>query len=375
MFLPKELIRGLPPRVGLNNTYVPWALTFELPERVVYAKYGEHRDFPSKPGLRRYDTESSQNRRKLCVSAFGNIALSYNRYTEEAVQQVTAGVKTYLLKQFWSNQEKTVNALVKGMGHYMYSDSFSFGRVGSAAEKPKDNKLIWEKALAILTGGDVHQILAIHDAVGRKVLSELGGPELKVYQAWEPKVRPKTVFDPSVRGRVNKKGEIKPTTVAGIVDTSNTGKLSPVNQERKRGVDMFDRDPTAKNTAYYKDLDERNLLFGAGPSGTTGTLLQAAFAFASISDNLELLKQYVMAIVGYLVGGGMHSYHETMVVANAVGVAYDPGAYIKSLPHSFLNSYHFEEWNREYYDIVTLGAIHWMYNFNDGAARQTATHH
>lgn len=65
---------------------------------------------------------------------------------------------------------------------------------------------------------------------------------------------------------------------------------------------------------YYDDLDTRNLLFGAGISGTTGTLFQAAEAFGQLQTT-ELKKQYCAAILGYLVGGGMHSYHEVMAVA------------------------------------------------------------
>ena len=70
----------------------------------------------------------------------------------------------------------------------------------------------------------------------------------------------------------------------------------------------------------------------------------------------------MLAIIGYLVGGGMHSYHESMVIGKKVGVPYNPGAYVDSLPTSFKNSGDFLQWNARYYDISTLGAIHWFYN-------------
>jgi hypothetical protein len=35
---------------------------------------------------------------------------------------------------------------------------------------------------------------------------------------------------------------------------------------------------------------------------------------------LSVGKQYVLAIIGYLVGGGMHSYHESMAVAQKAGM-------------------------------------------------------
>jgi hypothetical protein len=130
-------------------------------------------------------------------------------------------------------------------------------------------------------------------------------------------------------------------------------------------VDSFERDPHRKRhdqaDAYYDDADVRNLLFGAGISGTTGTLLQAANAFGGLTGG-PLLKEYVLAIIGYLVGGGMHSYHESMSIAQRVGVPYNPGAYIPSLPTSFVFSPQFAHWRDEYYDVVVLGATHWRFN-------------
>jgi hypothetical protein len=128
---------------------------------------------------------------------------------------------------------------------------------------------------------------------------------------------------------------------------------------------MFVRDLQRKQhleaNAYYDDLDARNLLFGAGISGTTGSLLQAALAFGKLVPG-EALKQYTMAIIGYLVGGGMHSYHESMAIAAKAGVPYTPGAFITSLPDSFLNSTDFKTWSAQYYDVVYLGVIHWRNN-------------
>ena len=70
----------------------------------------------------------------------------------------------------------------------------------------------------------------------------------------------------------------------------------------------------------------------------------------------------MLAIVGYLVGGGMHSYHESMVIAQKAGCPYNPGAFIDSLPFSFVHSGDCRQWSTAYYDIVYLGAIHWRNN-------------
>ena len=97
----------------------------------------------------------------------------------------------------------------------------------------------------------------------------------------------------------------------------------------------------------------QTLIFGAGPSGSTGTLLQAGKLFGNLDG--DLLRQYVLAIVGYLVGGGMHSYHEVMVIPRMAGCPYKDGAYVPSLPDRFLGSQDYEEWQADYFDIVVLG--------------------
>ena len=66
---------------------------------------------------------------------------------------------------------------------------------------------------------------------------------------------------------------------------------------------------------FVKGIDMRNLVFGAGRSGTTGELLKTYRTFGR-NDDGESFKQYLLAIVVYLVGGGHHTCHEIFSVAN-----------------------------------------------------------
>ncbi|MCG8613540.1 MAG: hypothetical protein MI864_23760 [Pseudomonadales bacterium] len=355
---------GLLPRTN-TESYVPWGLT--LSQQVVYAKVGEHQGWRGGSGgnqLKPYNSMTSKERRRECQSVFGTIALNNRTYTMDAVTKVSGGVKAYLLGKFWRDQAGTMKCVYDNIGHYFYTNGGSgFGRISKADKKGMTHQQVWTGIIDTLAKGRLDQLMAIHDAVGRKILPVLGGPALETYNHWGPMVRQDWFDDKKRRGRVNQPDPAQETTTGGIVGQS--GVVSDVAQARVRGVDAFMRDvkrtsdPQAND--YYDDLDTRNLLFGAGISGTTGTLLQAALAFGKLSSS-EQLKQYVMAIVGYLVGGGMHSYHETMAVAQKVGVEYVPGGYLKSLPVSFLGSQEFRSWNEKYYDIVTLGQIHWMYN-------------
>jgi hypothetical protein len=214
-------------------------------------------------------------------------------------------------------------------------------------------------------------------------------------------LRPEWYEEGTLRGRTARKfddGTSAPVTDAvGIASLLYAARIGSAGQARGRTVDNTIRDasrgtlrkpaPTGDKVKdaraeeayqkslrvyveglplsdrYYRNLDTRNLLFVGGPSGTTGTLLASAMSIGGLlQTEVEQMKQYALAIVGYLVGGGMHAYDEEMFVAQKRGVPYEPGAYIVSMPETFLRTMEFLDWNAEYYDIVTLGGTHWMVN-------------
>jgi len=388
-----------------GNSYVPWAVTGT--GRVVYAQTGGHsgsndRNFRTNTNLklRKYDSLLSHERRRLCESELGMIALNNMALTSDAVQKVSKAMRDWLLKlsaeqpqrniaqngaataseRFQNaknlaaqNQKQSVRDVVfSEIGHYLHTldqktkrTGMGFGRLSEKSKQQVGPDQLFRDVIQALTKGRLDQIMAIHDAIGRKVLPKFGGPEQIPYDFVGGLVRQPWFDDPARRGRANAPTRATPTTVGGTAPADLGTQMPATAVSRNRGVDMFVRDHGRTREkgadAYYDDVDARHLLFGAGISGTTGTLLQAAIAFSS-HLNLEEKKQYVLAIIGYLVGGGMHSYHESMAVAQKVGVPYTPGAFIPSLPQKFLQSTFFRKWHEKYYDIVELGAIHWMYN-------------
>ena len=357
-----------PPSGALPRTrqesYVPWALHVG---RVVYAKTGEHNSWRGGEGvLRRYDAQISQQRRRLAESELGMHALKSPRFSAGAVGAVSRGVKRYLVGLLMTDADKVRRTVFDSIGAYFYTaGGTGFGRISEADKNTVGVVNVWTGIIDTLDHGRLDQQLAIHDAVGRKLLPVFGGTMKGVYESWGPKLRQKWFDDEARRGRAKVSGA-KPTTTGGTAPVGSG--MSATAQSRTRGVDMFGRDATRMRDvggdAYYDDVDARNLLFGAGISGTTGTLLQAALAFGKL-DSVDALKQYVFGIIGYLVGGGMHSYHESMAVAQKVGIPYDPGAFERSLPLAFTISSEFARWREAYYDIVVLGATHWRNN--DGA--------
>jgi hypothetical protein len=346
-----------------SESYVPWGIT--LPGKVVYAKTGEHTGWRGGSGqtqLKPYDTYVSQNRRRLCQSELGLMALNNRAYTQAAVSKVSTAIRIYLKTHYEQDWATTTKCIFDQIGHYFFTNGGSgFGRLSQQSKDSVGVHQVWKRILLALDNGTLDQVLAIHDAVGRKVLPVLGGGPLVSYNNLAPIVR-QAWFNDKRRGRV---GRTAVSTDIGGVANVGDGVVGTVHQQRKRGVDSSQRDTARKRDvdgdAYYDNADTLNLLFGAGISGTTGTLLQSGIAFGGLTPGEEL-KQYTMAIIGYLVGGGMHSYHETMAVASRVGVPYVPGTYLSSLPTTFIPSHACRDWSFKYYDIVALGATHWRHN-------------
>jgi hypothetical protein len=55
-----------------EESYVPWGIAGG---KIVYARTGEHNSWRGNGGLRRYDSNVSQQRRRLAESALGTCAL------------------------------------------------------------------------------------------------------------------------------------------------------------------------------------------------------------------------------------------------------------------------------------------------------------
>jgi hypothetical protein len=159
-----------------EENYVPWAL---VPDgKVVYAPTENYRSPPRKISLRSYTSIISQERRKLAQTALGVLALTNPSWTQQAIREVSSGVKSYLTRSFFKNPSirETYQARV---GKYMYGTRYmSFGRLSdSVPTGPKAAENIWLQALNTLdSGSPLASVLSIHDGVG-KMLNGNDGPK------------------------------------------------------------------------------------------------------------------------------------------------------------------------------------------------------
>lgn len=400
-----------------QKRYVPWAINTD--GRVVYATIEESRGTPpNKTGLRPYDTEVSKHRRNLCHTKLGVIALDRS-FSQDALMSVSSGILSFLQKQ-------SVHACINFIGSYkdFFSGVTSYNSFGRLYDQDISNPVvIWNELQECLRSSNkarVETLVAIHDAIGFKIIvhykdysSQKNDPTYLTYMSWKNKMylsgegqlfnRDGGSNGVGWYGRKEKKfstpnGYPPATTLAGNLKYPVPG--FPSVQSRTRATDWFERvdinpaptgikiRPEASGNVYYNQLDLRNELYGAGPSGTVCGALSAAFTFGNFNPQSELFKEYLFAIIGYLVGGGMHSLHEVLAPLRLIGLEYNTGSLLgydfssspapddakglvkgmasddklPLLPQKFLKSKQFEDWRDEYYDIVVLGGIHWRFN-------------
>ncbi|HET6216789.1 MAG TPA: hypothetical protein VFE27_07185 [Acidobacteriaceae bacterium] len=393
-------VQGEP--VDAAGPFRPWALTPD--GRVVYAEWNQtgsgvqgifdlaFSGFQQRTALRTYDKAVSQTRRREFETVLARDAGSHVECVKPALDSVTQGLQMYMMQY-----AHTVNGGVKEMvgkaGDVVkarcYSNTGS-GRLGTEGQRPTNGSDAWEIAFQALQGTDIPKIIGIQTALANVLTRDvkLTGGQEQIYKDTANKVAPSqgflyswfdatqgTPLDGERRGR-EKTGGAAPTTTPGL---TNPGLVADDGGEaRKRGIDEWQRNKNA--SPFLKGIDDRNLVFGAGRSGTTGELLKTYRTFGSTAVD-ETFKQYLLACVVYLVGGGHHTCHEIFSVANLltpaggpkepnaqlssvsslVKGAYVPGKYVRHLPESYLTTSHFQVLQEKYWDIAMLGHLHGIF--------------
>jgi hypothetical protein len=346
----------------------PWAIT--QGGRVVFSEWKTTLAPPTGGLLQAYDKQMSLRRRRQFETLLAGDANRHPECVKPGVDKVTHGALDYA-------SQDTVSA-GKAIKARCYGDTAS-GRLGTSRDVPTKPEDAWSAAVSALRGTDIPKILGIQACLANFLTRSvpLSSGQKIVYDDTANKVAPKSGYlyqwfnSDAHRGRVKRDGA-EATKAIGIA-TPGFVTQSGDGESRKRGIDEWDR---VEDSNFIRAIDMRNISFGAGRSGTTGELLKTYRTFAGL-DTGEDFKQYLLAIVIYLVTGGHHSCHEIFSVANlltgpdgpqAKGVshsaselargAYVPGKYIKHLPDSYTTSISFQVLKEMYYDIAMLGHLH-----------------
>jgi hypothetical protein len=371
-----------------DRSMVPWAVTRD--GRVVWSAKVKGLGAPAaRTGLIAYSPQVQRERRALAETALACIILANPQYCGAVLNTVSQAMYRY-----WIERKKQLDILIAEWGmreqrKYAFGDT-SFGRLGKSNEIPSQMGMEIQTQIAALFGNYIPRILNVHDNFLRlfKLFgpTDMGtGPKSRVWSnpgltdierrnvvslwkrtslQWQKmekigeQVRPKELFDPSKRGRIDVTPAPGPTSVAGTLPQGTTALdmqacMARLNlrtmEDRKRGVDLYLPD-SSKKTSFLTEVDKFNLNFGAGPSGTTGTLFQSAIVFADL--NCDGLQKYLLAIIAYLVGGGMHTCHEIFTVAKLLGIPYETGRYYSTMPAYFRSTPLYDAWQTEFWEIV-----------------------
>ncbi len=374
----------------------PWALTSD--GRVVYAPWKQQGfglqgifelamgGMQGKTALKAYDKTVSQLRRREFETELARDANAHFECYRLAVEMVTTGLLRYVNDRKINRKDKdVVDEAGKVIKSRCYNNTGS-GRLGDETTgKSLSSQNAWQAALDALGGADVPKIMGIQVALANVLTRTLGfdGSREDIYNDTKNKVAPSQGYlykwfdkDPGtdgfLRGRQKSPTGAQATSVAGL---NRPGAVTTGDgaEERKRGIDEWTR---VEGSGFVKGIDTRNLVFGAGRSGTTGELLKTYRTFGAIDDG-ENFKQYLLASVVYLVTGGHHTCHEIFSVANLLTgsngpragrapasvstlarEAYVPGKYMRHLPDSYVTTGHFLALKEKYYDIAMLGHLH-----------------
>ena len=333
--------------------------------RATYARAGGR--------LIHYDDEVERQRRLVCDTALGQLMLDNPKFAKPAVESVSAGIDLYwrglkgrLALQPTSSGDP-FRKIVETDGKYV-SNPTSFGRL--PVKEPPKSELDRFKAkidiwLATLQGTDLPQIMTLHDTFLKIHCSNEPGAPKPMELAAQLGLREEW-YDKTERGRLNRdRDRYGASMLPGLItddftipfgDSLQRAGVDPDTmrvEKRNRGTDMFAIQASVMRPAFREMLGLHNLVFAASASGTTSTLLASANTFRpGILKNAESLKQYLMACVAYLVGGGMHTCHEVFYTGGLAGLKYATGKYLDMLPATFTGSRLYERWSDEYWDIV-----------------------
>ncbi|MCZ4762566.1 hypothetical protein O6C96_10125 [Legionella pneumophila] len=117
------------------------------------------------------------------------------------------------------------------------------------------------------------------------------------------------------------------------------------------------------SSEYTQTLIHRNIPYVAGPSGMT-SLLSASMVFMGQFESIEEHHHYILAIMSFITGGGLHSIHEVLSVPKErLGLL---ASYRASGPHAgnyndFFNLFRYDKTILQNINDAWDATINWIY--------------
>ncbi|OGT59942.1 MAG: hypothetical protein A3E85_04795 [Gammaproteobacteria bacterium RIFCSPHIGHO2_12_FULL_45_12] len=290
---------------------------------------------------------TSREQRICFESRLASLILENPGYFMRSIHKVSLSIIDLLTHPVNEKLLQSKTIVTDEVIQQLYTDTH-FGKLGGVINFcPSQSHFIQTliNALSEKTHINLPRILHIHHIFMQSIFDKLA------YQSDDPDWRAekdrliRVLFSNElfnhIRIKVNPQGGELTTTV-GIADQIKCVGLGET-ELHQNVIGVFA--PNAANP-WVKALDTYHLPFVAGPSGHIGSAILQARIVTKL--NSEELKEYVSSNIGILTGGGFHSFHEIMSVANQTGVPYVIGEYHHVLPNAFLKSEEVKKLGHDY---------------------------
>lgn len=223
----------------------------------------------------------------------------------------------------------------------LYGNSF-FGRL----ERPQEHaREIYEDIVSTLMSkqAQMSQLLQIHCIFVYRIFENLLKKEIYLERNAHVKqekeklilsVFPKTLFSSKNRARIEK-SDPQVSSELGIAHNKVFKKMLGQTESYtwQKAIGKFSVD---KESEYFQNLAPLNMPYAAGLSHHTGSLMLGAKLYGELDQ--EELRQYALGTFAFLAGGGNHTFHEVMEIANRLSLGYQINDYNSCLPRSFKES-------------------------------------
>ncbi|MBO9738763.1 hypothetical protein J7432_06915 [Xanthomonas axonopodis pv. begoniae] len=342
---------------------VPWGLTHD--GRIVFAEKGVPAPHPGSK-YSQYDKNKNIRRRVRFESYLAALVLLDPSPVMPAIRRLNSAIGDYLeerqMRVLRGMDSDGVDTKLAGLGAeiktWLYNDEL--GRLGRHSEAPAEEDILI-RALVAADHGSLQQMMNVHATVIGKIVPLLGyrdDRQRDIDLGNKARLKPASLFDSNRRGRRKRdKIDNRPYTTVGIQHRSDLARahartdpeLATLLEPHPRAVGEFERDGV-KNLPddAPRRIDEQP--FAASYSGSTTELIRLALLFGSFDK--EAMRQYLLAVAAFLIGGGHHSFHEVMSIARLADVKYVDGAYDAMLPKSFKQTAWYEQLLEGFGDVL-----------------------
>lgn len=273
--------------------------------------------------------------------------------------------------------------IARNIGAYLYTkhENPYFGVLGEEAAKPKNDAELIQKGCEALHGDsrvevhlNFHRMFVSHlvdDATIAEVRVAAGTPTdpcqtryLNLRTTLQPNKK-YAVENPSSRQNRARPGG--PRTTPGII-APDEPQLPVTVARHTAAVSKYERATDPQHPA-IQSAAKHNMPFVAGPSASAAELFICA-GIMQLTD--EEMRLYALAVIAFMVTGGMHSFHEIMKSAKIrkrainqplsqlgpaekrAGIPYVSGNYMSALPMALLSLPEFKALATKYPELTAV---------------------